>query len=112
MVTAATAPARASVNKFGVTDFRVLIATTTLVLSVASQDSLGNVEPTIQLTLNGAGAQKITYSADGTPAVAFDATKTAQAVGAFNAFVAAVGNAQAKADAMDTYLQGQGIYPA
>jgi len=111
MVTAASAPARAAVNKFGVVSFSVIVASTTLVLSVASQDSVGNVEPVMQLTLNGTGSQKIVYSTDGTPAVAFDATKTAQAVGAFNAFVGQAGSAQAKADAMDAYLQTQGIYP-
>jgi len=112
VVTSASAPARAAVNKFGVTDFRVLIASVTLVLSVASQDAAGNTEPAMQLTLNGTASQKIVYAADGTPVVATDTSKTVQAVGAFNAFVAAAGTAQQKADAMDAYLQAQGIYPA
>lgn len=112
MVTSTTAPVRAAVNKFGATSHRVVYATTTLLIAVSSQDSVGNAGPDFLLSANGVGAQKLVYAADGTPIVALDPAKTGIAVGAFNAFNAAGGNAQAKADAMDAYLQGQGIYPA
>lgn len=112
MVTSASAPARAAVNKFGATSHRVVYASTTLLIAVSSQDSAGNAGPDFLLVCNGTGAQKLVYAADGSPIVATDASKTGIAVGAFNAYNGAAGNAQAKADAMDTFLQSQGIYPA